>query len=49
MPKPKDMEEYDGYKIPEPHNYTPEEWEEAEKKISELRRKIKEANSKPSK
>ncbi len=49
MPKPKGMEEYDGYEVPEPREYTPEEWEKVQKKISELRKKVKEANSKPSK
>ena len=49
MTKPKGMEEYDGYEIGEPHVYTPEEQIKARKEILELRKKIKQANSRPSK
>lgn len=46
MTKPKNMEEYDGYVIPKPHQLTKAEREEAERKIKELRKKAIQANSK---
>ena len=45
MKKPNDMEEFDGYTIPEPHEFTESEKKDAEKRIEELRAKIKEANN----
>lgn len=49
MTKPKGMEEYDGYEIEAPRIYTPEEQKKADEQIAELRKKINQANSKPSK
>lgn len=48
MSKPKGMEEYDGYEMPEPRKISEEERREIMKKVEENRKKIKEANSKPS-
>lgn len=47
MAKPKDAQEYDGYVMHEPRKLTPEEQRAADRRIAELRERIRKANSKP--
>ena len=43
--KPKDAQEYDGYVMHEPRKLTPEEKRTADRKIAELRERVRKANS----